>query len=84
LSLKSAPVRWLLRIGGAQTDREEGLRNLQITSDRGRLLRPFARLLLAVAALRDNQRDKARELLGGLAREFPQNQLYALELARLH
>jgi hypothetical protein len=83
LSLKPAPVRWLLRVGGARTDRDEGIRNLQITAEKGRLLPPFARLLLAVAALRENQPDKARELLGGLAREFPRNQLYALELARL-
>jgi hypothetical protein len=83
LSLKAAPVRWLLRIGGAQIDREEGLRKLRLTAQRGHYLLPFARLLLAVAALRDGDRNHARELLQGLAAEFPHNGLYRQELARL-
>ena len=83
LSLKPAPVRWILRIGGAQIDREEGLRRLRLTAQRGHYLLPFARLLLAVAALRDGDRAHARELLQGLAAEFPRNDLYRQELARL-
>ncbi len=83
LSLKPAPVRWLLRIGGAQIDRAEGLRKLRLTAERGHYLRPFAKLLLAVAALRDGDRRRAREILQGLSVEFPQNDLYRQELARL-
>lgn len=83
LSLKPAPLRWLLRLGGAQTSKEQGLRQLRITAEKGRYLRPYARLLLAVAALRDRDRRRATELLRGLASEFPQNPLYAQELARL-
>jgi hypothetical protein len=83
LSLKPAPVRWFLRIGGAQTDRETGLRQLKITADGGRYLMPYARLLLAVAALRDHDHRRATELLEYLASSFPRNPLYAKELARL-
>jgi hypothetical protein len=83
LSLKPAPVRWLLRVGGAQIDREEGLRKLRLTAQRGHYLLPFARLLLAVAALRDGDRNHARDLLQGLSAEFPRNDLYRQELARL-
>lgn len=83
LSLKPAPVRWLLRLGGAQTDKAAGVANLRLTAEKGRYLLPYARLLLAVAALRDNDRGRARELLDGLAREFPRNPLYARELARI-
>jgi hypothetical protein len=83
LGLNSAPVRWLLRIYGAQADKNQGLDKLRLTAEKGHYLLPFARLLLAVAALRDKDRTKARELLGGLAREFPNNNLYARELARL-
>jgi len=36
-----------------------------------------------VAALRDRDRETARRLLAGLAEEFPQNELYRKELARL-
>jgi hypothetical protein len=83
LSLSAAPIRWVLRMGGAQTDREEGLRKLRLTATKGNYLAPYARLLLAVAALRDKDRDTARELLDGLSREFPQNDLYRKELSRI-
>lgn len=83
LSLKPAPVRWLLRMGGAETDKQQGMEKLRLTAEKGHYLLPFARLLLAVAALRDNDRKHARELLAGLAKEFPRNQLYTEELARL-
>lgn len=83
LSQKPAPLRWMLRVGGAQTDKEEGLRKLRVTAEKGRYLLPFARLLLAVAALRDHDRGHARNLLQSLSREFPRNPLYVEELARV-
>ena len=83
LSQKSAPIRWLLRLGGAQIDKEQGLARLSLTAERGRFLRPFARLLLATAALRDGDRERARVLLEGLSVQFTLNDLYRRELARL-
>jgi len=83
LGINPAPVRWVLRMTGAQTDKQEGLERLRLTADKGHYLAPFARLLLAVAALRDKDRQTARTLLAGLAREFPGNQLYVTELARI-
>lgn len=83
LSLKSAPVRWLLELGGAQADRERGIQNLRLTAEKGHYLSPYARLLLAVAALRNKDRTQARDLLTALAREFPHNRLYSEELSRL-
>jgi hypothetical protein len=83
LGLKPAPVRWLLRLYGARTDKDEGIRKLELTAERGHYLLPYARLMLAVAALRDNDRNRARELLGDLAQEFPNNTLYRQELAKL-
>jgi hypothetical protein len=82
-SLKPAPVRWILQAGGAQTDRDRGVEDLRLTADKGRYLNPYARLLLAVAALRNKDVPQARNLLGSLAREFPHNRLYAQELAQL-
>jgi tetratricopeptide (TPR) repeat protein len=84
LSVKPAPLRWVLRMTGAQTDRAFGLEKLKLTAEKGRYLAPFARLLLAVAALRDKDVPKARELLAGLTREFPKNPLYPQELARIN
>ncbi len=83
LGLNSAPVRWLLKIYGAQADKNQGIEKLKLTAEKGHFLLPFARLLLAVAALRDKDRNKARELLADLAREFPNNGLYARELSLL-
>ncbi len=83
LSLKPAPLRWLLRLGGAETDRQMGIEKLKLTADNGRYLKPFARLLLAVAALREKDYARAKELLGWLAMEFPRNPLYREELAKV-
>lgn len=83
LSLKAAPVRWLLELGGAQVDRERGIQDLRLTAEKGHYLSPYARLLLAVAAMRNKDRTQARDLLTALAREFPHNRLYSEELSRL-
>jgi hypothetical protein len=83
LSLKPAPVRWFLRMGGSETDKEEGLQNLRLTAEKGHYLLPFARLLLAVAALRDKDRAAARRELGWLSTQFPANHLFREELAKV-
>jgi len=83
LSLKAAPLRWFLQMNGAQTDKDRGIQDLRLTAEKGHYLRPYARLLLAVAALRDKNRAQAREILSDLTREFPHNRLYVEELARL-
>jgi hypothetical protein len=83
LSLKPAPIRWLLRAGGAQTDRQTGIERLRLTAEKGRYLMPYARLLLAVAALRDKDTATARRTLVWLSSEFPQNKLYREELSKI-
>ena len=83
LSVKPAPERWFLRMGGAQTSRALGIEKLKLTAEKGRYLSPFAKLLLAVAALRDDNTRQATALLRGLAIEYPHNPLYRQELARL-
>ena len=83
LGLSAAPVRWVLRLYGAQTNKEDGIQKLQLTAEKGHYLLPFARLLLAVAAMRDHDDAQARELLQDLAQAFPNNHLYEKELARI-
>lgn len=83
LSLKPAFVRVILRISGSRIDRQKGLEQLRLTSEHGHYFEPFAKLLLAVAALRDNDHKRAREILSGLHDRFPNNELYARELGRL-
>jgi len=83
LSLKPAPVRWILRAGGAETNKEIGIEKMRLTAEKGHYLKPYARLLLAVAALRDKNKPEAGRILTWLSSEFPQNRLYREELARL-
>jgi hypothetical protein len=83
LSLKPAPIRWLLRAGGAETDKDRGIQNLALTAEKGHYLLPYAKILLTVAALRDKNTGKAQGLLEGLVKEFPRNPLFAQELSRL-
>jgi hypothetical protein len=84
LSLKPLPVRWMLRLGGAHTDKRIGIERLRLTADKGHYLLPYARLLLAVAALRDKNTAEARRMLAWLASEFSNNNLYRVELLKLN
>jgi len=79
----SAPVRWLLRMGGLPADKQGGLADLQTTAEHGHYLAPFARILLAVAYVREKDNSRALELLAGLQREFPGNTLFPREIAHL-
>ncbi len=83
LSLKPLPLRWILMLGGAQIDKQTGIDQLRITAEKGRYLLPYARILLAIAALRDRDSQTARQMLAWLASEFPNNKLYREELLRL-
>jgi hypothetical protein len=83
LGLRPKPVRWFLQLYGAETDKGQGIERLQLTAQKGHYLLPFARLLLAVAAMRDHDQTQARVLLGDLSRQFPSNILYEKELNRL-
>ena len=74
--IKPAPVRWMLSMGGIDPDKEQGIRELQQTAAHGDLLKPFAKLLLAVAALRDKNNAEGCNLLNELATEYPRNPLY--------
>ncbi len=74
--------RFLLWFGGVRGDRRRGMEQLQVAADRGRYLRPLAKALLALAAEREGQFERARALFADLAREFPANPIFARELAR--
>lgn len=79
----AAPVRWVLRMGGLPADKQGGINDLQTTAEHGHYLAPFARILLAIAYVREKQKERALELLAQLQREFPGNTLFPREIARL-
>jgi hypothetical protein len=77
-------VRWLLQATGARTDKQTGIEKLRLTAAKGQYLQPYAELLLAVAALRDNNNTEARRSLADLSNRFPHNRLYREELSKIH
>ncbi len=79
----SAPVRWILRMGGLPSDKQGGIADLQTTAEHGHYLAPFARILLSIAYVREKDKQRALQLLTGLQREFPANTLFSREIAHL-
>jgi tetratricopeptide (TPR) repeat protein len=78
-----AGKRFLLHFKGISGNKREGIQQLEIAAARGRYLRPFAKILLAMAALREKKVGLARTQLMELVAEFPENPLFASELAKL-
>lgn len=79
----AAPVRWILRLGGLSADKQGGIADLQTTAEHGHYLAPFARILLAIAYVREKDKPHALQLLTGLRQEFPGNTLFPREIAHL-
>jgi tetratricopeptide (TPR) repeat protein len=79
----AAPVRWVLRMGGFSGDKQQGIGEMRLAADHGRFLAPFARILLAIAYLREKDSVDARQLLAQLHRDYPRNTLFTREIARL-
>jgi tetratricopeptide (TPR) repeat protein len=75
--------KFFLGFAGIHGDKKVGIQQLEIAADRGRYLRPFAKILLAMAALREKKPEVARTQLSELVGEFPDNPLFASELAKL-
>jgi hypothetical protein len=79
----TAPVRWLLRMGGLPGDKQAGIADLTATAQHGHYLAPFARILLAIAYVRDKNKSRALEILSALRTQFPGNTLFPREISRL-
>ena len=79
----SPPLRLVLRLGGFEGDKRRGIEDLTLAAERGRYLAPFARILLAIAYVRERNPAHARELVAQLHQEFPGNPLFPREMARL-
>lgn len=77
--------RAMLWVGGVHGDKALGMQQLSraASSEHARYLRPYARLMLALAALRERNSELARQQLQELAMEFPENALFAKELAKV-
>jgi hypothetical protein len=77
--------RAVLWVGGVHGDKTLGMQQLAraAASEHAHYLRPYARLMLALAALREMNTDVTRAQLQDLVMEFPENPLFAKELAKI-
>ena len=80
---KSAPVRWVLRMGGYKGDEQEGIKELALAADHARYLAPFASILVAFEDVRKNNTVDARKKLEQLHQQFPNNHLFVEEMTKL-
>ena len=79
-----APKRLFLVFKGIHSDKNTGIQQLEIAAAHGHYLRPFAKILLALAALREKRLEVARTQLRELVAEFPENSLFASELTKIN
>jgi hypothetical protein len=79
---QSAVARLALRFGGIHGDKKLGMEEVAKTAENGRYLRPFAKIILALAARRENQNALAQRLLLELEEQYPDNVLFASEYAK--
>jgi hypothetical protein len=74
--------RFALWFGGIHGDKKLGMADVAKTVENGRYLRPFAKIMLALAARREKQNALAQKLLRELSEEFPSNDTFAAEYAK--
>jgi hypothetical protein len=78
----SAGFRAMLWFGGVHGDKKLGIEQVTKTAEDGRYLKPFAKIMLALAARREKQNALAQKLLLELTQEFPESPLYPAEYAK--
>jgi hypothetical protein len=77
-------IRWFVHFDNVSGSKEAGVRNLQLVANEGHYLKPFAKILLGIAALREKRPHDAQRLLTELSRNYPQNPLFRKELEKLN
>jgi hypothetical protein len=78
------PKKFFLGFAGIHGDKKKGVEQLKITATSGHYLRPFAKVLVALTALREKKPEVARTQFTELVAEFPENPLFVSELAKLN
>ena len=76
-------VRWFIRFDNVTGSKEKGMALVERVAHGGRYLKPFAKILLSIAYLRDKQVRQSRGLLAELNRDYPANPLFRKELGKL-
>jgi hypothetical protein len=76
-------ARWFMKLDGVVGDKQKGLEELETAAERGRYLKPFARMMLAMFYLREKRPDDSRRHLRELAKDFPGNPAVKSELSKI-
>jgi hypothetical protein len=77
-------VRWFVHFENISGSKEQGKQHLELTAKEGHYFKAFAKILLAIAALREKRPQDAQKLVSELTREYPGNPLFRKELAKLN
>ena len=77
-------LRWFVHMDSVEGSKTKGIEELTLVAEKGKYCGPFARMLLAVIALREKHPEEAERLLAGLAKDYPDNPLIRKELARVN
>lgn len=76
-------VRWFIKVDDVKGNKEAGIQNVELVARNGNYLKPFAKILLAIAYIREKKPSRSEKLLGELSRDFPENPLFRKELVKV-
>jgi hypothetical protein len=76
-------VRWFVRFENIDGSKRKGVEAMNLVAQHGVYYGPFARILLAVASLRDGRQEEARTILAQLSLEYPENTMFTREVDRI-
>jgi hypothetical protein len=75
--------RMFIRFDKIQGNKQKGIENLMKVVEGGRYYPPFAKILLSVIYLRENNLPQSLALMKEVERDFPENPLFRKEVARI-
>jgi hypothetical protein len=80
---QSAGARFVLRFDGIHGNKKLGMEQVAKAAENGHYLRPFAKIILALAACREKQPELSRKLLRQLSEQYPDSKLFASAYAKV-
>jgi hypothetical protein len=76
-------IRWFVHFDNVSGNKERGVEDVRLVAREGHYFKPFAKILLGIADLREKKPQEARDLLIDLAHDYPDNPLFRKELAKV-
>ncbi|MEP6534288.1 MAG: hypothetical protein ABJF23_03150 [Bryobacteraceae bacterium] len=76
-------AKWFVKIDGIEGSKLMAAEKMKSVARSGRYLKPFAKILLSIYYLREDQPSQARSFLTELSRDYPNNPLFKKELSKL-